>query len=80
MLKNKIIKLDNGSVYYIGNDIIFDNGEHYCCASLYNEETQDCEDNFNIFKIENIDKDFSIVPVKDVEMAKYVMSIIANKS
>ena len=81
MLKNKIITLDDGSEYYVGEEINLNSNEHYCCASRYNSEQDDCEDDFYFFKLEeNSNKELVITPVEDEEMNNYLFSIIQSRS
>jgi hypothetical protein len=81
MLKNKIITLDDGSEYYVGEEIKLNSNEYYCCASKYNSDTDDCEDEFYFFKIEeNENKELVITPVEDQEMNDYLFSIIKSKN
>ena len=81
MLKNKIITLDDDTEYFVGDEIHLNEKEHYLCTSKYDKLTDDCEDDFYFFKVEqNANGELTITPVKDNDMNEYLLTIEKNKS
>lgn len=81
MLKDTIVTMGDGNKYYIAEDIMFENGDYYCCGSLYNEETQDCSDDFKIFSIEkNEEGEMVFFPEYDKEIINQISKILLENN
>ena len=81
MLKDTVITMGDGKEYYVTEDIMFENGDYYCCASLYNKETKDCNDEFEIFSIEkNEEGEMVFFPEYDKEVLNRISEILVNNN
>ena len=79
MLKNKIIKMDNGKEYYILEEMQYNSKKYLLSIECDLDSDEIDEDNYHVMELTIENDNLKINQIKDNELALKVTNMLINK-
>lgn len=80
MIKDKVIKMDNGKSYYILEETVFENKKYILTLECDLEHDTADEENYYVMELVLDGSELSIKPIEDNNLADIVTKLLLEKA